>query len=59
MPPYAVVGGVPAHIIRYRFSEDEIAVLEQSRWYEHEIAEAKQILNELYRSGKLTQKENR
>ncbi len=59
VPPYAVVGGVPAHIIRYRFSEDEIAVLEQSRWYEHEIAEAKQILNELYRSGKLTQKENR
>lgn len=59
VPPYAVVGGVPARVIRYRFPEDEIAVLEQSRWYEHEIAEAEQILNDLYRSGKLTQKEKR
>lgn len=59
VPPYAVVGGVPARVIRYRFPEAEIAVLEQSRWYEHEIAEAEQILNDLYRSGKLTQKEKR
>ena len=57
VPPYAIVGGVPARVLRYRFSPEEIAVLEASRWYEHDITEAKQILSELYRSGKLTKRE--
>ncbi len=34
VPPYSVVGGVPAKIIRYRFSEDDIAVLLNSQWWE-------------------------
>lgn len=25
VPPYAIVGGVPAKVIKYRFSSDEIA----------------------------------
>jgi len=33
VPPYAVVGGVPAHIIKYRFSEDKIEVLQKLQWW--------------------------
>lgn len=33
IPPYAVVGGVPAKVIRYRFSEDVIAKLEELQWW--------------------------
>ena len=33
VPPYAIVGGVPAKIIRYRFSEDVIERLEQLKWW--------------------------
>lgn len=34
IPPYAIVGGVPASIIRYRFEEDEIKQLLESKWWE-------------------------
>src|SRR5690554_1606768 len=33
VPPYAIVGGVPAKIIRYRFSEEQIARLLKSEWW--------------------------
>lgn len=33
VPPYAIVGGIPAKIIRYRFSEDIITLLEKSKWW--------------------------
>lgn len=33
VPPYAIVGGVPAKIIRYRFSDDVIRRLEDSSWW--------------------------
>lgn len=32
--PYAIVGGVPAKVIRYRFDSKTIAVLEGSKWWE-------------------------
>lgn len=34
VPPYAIVAGVPAHIIRYRFDEETIRQLEASQWWE-------------------------
>lgn len=34
IPPYAVVAGVPARIIRYRFTADEIERLEALRWWD-------------------------
>lgn len=34
VPPYAIVGGVPARIIRYRFDEETIAALLAWRWWE-------------------------
>lgn len=33
VPPYAVVGGVPARIIKFRFAPDIIAQLEESQWW--------------------------
>ena len=32
-PPYSIVGGVPAKIIKYRFSEDVIAALLKTKWW--------------------------
>lgn len=33
VPPYAIVGGVPARIIKYRFSEDVIDALQKTQWW--------------------------
>jgi acetyltransferase-like isoleucine patch superfamily enzyme len=34
VPPYAVVGGIPARIIRYRFDENTIKELLKTKWWE-------------------------
>lgn len=36
VPPYAIVGGVPAKIIKYRFDSQTIEALEKSRWFDLE-----------------------
>ena len=33
VPPYAIVGGVPAKIIRYRFTDDQISKLMADQWW--------------------------
>ena len=42
VPPYAVVGGVPAKIIRYRFSEDQIDALLKLKWWDKPEEELKE-----------------
>lgn len=37
LPPYSIVGGVPAKIIKYRFNEHEILQLEQLKWWDKNI----------------------
>jgi len=37
VPPYAIVGGVPAKIIRYRFSTSEIDFLNKLQWWNKSI----------------------
>ena len=37
VPPYAIVGGNPAQIIKYRFSEDIIAALLRIKWWDWDI----------------------
>jgi acetyltransferase-like isoleucine patch superfamily enzyme len=37
VPPYAIVAGVPAKIIRYRFSEDIINKLLTIKWWDRDI----------------------
>ena len=34
VPPYAVVGGVPAKVIKYRFSQDVIDKLLEMQWWD-------------------------
>ena len=34
VPPYAIVGGVPAKVIKYRFDDDTIRRLLEIRWWE-------------------------
>lgn len=35
VPPYAIVGGVPARIIRYRFSDEIIERLQNLQWWNY------------------------
>lgn len=37
VPPYAIVGGVPAKIIKYRFNEETIKKLLKSEWWNNDI----------------------
>lgn len=37
VPPYAIVGGVPARVIRYRYDLETIDWLLKIKWWEHEI----------------------
>jgi len=37
VPPYAIVGGVPAKIIRYRFDEETISKLLELKWWDMDI----------------------
>lgn len=37
VPAYAVVGGVPAKVIRYRFSEKEVSKLLELKWWNMDI----------------------
>ena len=37
VPAYAVVGGTPAKILRYRFKSSEIKYLEQIKWWDKDI----------------------
>ena len=41
VPPYAIVVGNPARVVRFRFSEDVINELLSSRWWEKSIDELK------------------
>lgn len=47
VPNFAVVAGVPAKIIKYRFSEEEQSQILHSMWWESEIVEAKAALKQL------------
>ena len=38
VPPYAVVAGVPAKVIRYRFTPEEIEKLQELKWWEKDTA---------------------
>ncbi|WP_040262150.1 CatB-related O-acetyltransferase [Pseudomonas massiliensis] len=37
VPPYAIVAGSPARVVRYRFDEATREALLQSRWWEYEL----------------------
>lgn len=41
VPPYAIVGGVPAKVLKYRFSESDIDRLRKLKWWNMGINEIK------------------
>ncbi len=48
VPQYAIVGGVPAHIIKYRFSDDIITVLKQIDYSKLDIQTIYNNIDNLY-----------
>jgi acetyltransferase-like isoleucine patch superfamily enzyme len=50
VPPYAIVAGTPARIIKFRFDEDKIARILDSKWWEADKEEAQAIINALEKS---------
>lgn len=44
VPSYAIVGGVPAKVLKYRFDEDSIEKLLASKWWEKEDDKLKNSL---------------
>ena len=63
VPPYAVVGGVPAKVIKYRFDEDVIKELLEIKWwdlpedkikkipFDTDIGESIRVMKELKNNG--------
>ena len=45
VPPYAIVGGIPAKIIKYRFSQNEIEKLLKFKWWDQDISWIKSHAN--------------
>ncbi len=49
IPPYAVVGGNPAKVLKYRFNEEEITMLLRMKWWnwtESQVKEAMYVICE-------------
>ena len=38
VPPYSIVGGVPAKLIRYRFESSDIEWLENFKWWNMDLS---------------------
>ncbi|MDX1726570.1 MAG: CatB-related O-acetyltransferase [Pseudoalteromonas tetraodonis] len=43
VPPYAIVGGVPSRVMKYRFTEEEIAKLLRLSWWDLPIEELRSL----------------
>ena len=48
VPPYAIVGGVPAKILKYRFSEAQIQLFEQIAWWNWEHSKIEKNIELFY-----------
>lgn len=48
VPNYAVVAGIPAKIIKYRFAEIEQSELLNSKWWEKDLEEAKLNMKNIF-----------
>lgn len=47
VPPYAIVGGVPAKIIRYRYDADTVQMLLESQWWNKDLPWIKRHATEM------------
>ena len=49
VPPYAIVAGTPAAIIRYRFSKERIRQLLESKWWNASLEDLEDVNEEFTR----------
>ena len=49
VPPYSIVGGVPAKVIKYRFSEELINRLEEIKWWNLSDEEITKVIDLFHR----------
>ncbi|MGI4789433.1 MAG: CatB-related O-acetyltransferase [Janthinobacterium lividum] len=47
VPPYAIVAGVPARLIRMRFPEERVKELLASCWFDQDLDQAKELIARL------------
>lgn len=52
---YAVVGGVPAKVIKYRFKKEEINLLEQIKWWDWSVESIEKNVEIFYQPEKFLQ----
>ena len=45
VPPFAIVGGIPAKVLRYRFSEEDIRFLMKLEWWNKNDSWIKENVN--------------
>ncbi|MDR0899159.1 MAG: CatB-related O-acetyltransferase [Lactobacillaceae bacterium] len=53
VPPYAVVAGVPARVIKYRFSPEQIQELEKIQWWNWSDEDINRNLSDFNTSGNI------
>ena len=58
VPPYSIVGGVPAKVIRYRFDEKQINELEKIEWWNKDIEWLKKNINNFNNIDKFLEEVN-
>ena len=52
VPPYTIVGGIPAKTIRKRFSDDDIEALQKMKWWDWPIEQIQAHISEI-QTGKI------
>jgi acetyltransferase-like isoleucine patch superfamily enzyme len=58
VPPYAVVAGVPAQLLRFRFTQEQINNLLQIQWWNFDVANLKSIEEYFFDIDKFINKYN-
>jgi len=56
IPPYAIVGGVPANVIKYRFSLEERQKFLQIKWWDWPIEQVEENIELFYQPEKFLEK---
>jgi len=47
VPPYAIVGGIPARVLKYRYSKDVIAKLLKLQWWTWKPAKIEKVMSQM------------
>lgn len=47
VPPYAIVGGVPAKVVRYRYDDKTVQILLKSQWWNKDLSWIKNHVTEM------------